>query len=198
MDKIAPLWLSFVVLICLLLPSASYALTAFKVSLNYDNGQFSVTNVTQVELERLPDRDLSEAVYETQRELGFADNYFALSLESVSGELYSVHEEYPKVVYYDSVGYGGAKILNESNDTYFFPFYPEATRFSVYGNGGNQVYTVELASFQEEGSPEMPETEAQEQGAAENSASGGPDYLLIAMIGIALLIVAIVINSRRG
>ncbi len=149
--------LIFLVIAYILLVIASIlplcpALPAIEVSLNYGNGRFAVTNITELDLEYIPDMALDEAIYETQKEYGAAEGYYKFSVMAGNGELYSFHGQYPPVMFYDYLDEsgnmtGGAIELDNVNNTYLLPFAPNATALQIEDGDGNKIYRAELSEF---------------------------------------------------
>lgn len=188
-------------LICLLvLASASSALPAYEVTINYNDGEFTLLSLEEIEVAYLPDRGLEEATYETQKKYGGDDDYYTLTFLSYDGDVFTMHDRYPVTLHYDNMDVsesrGGLIELDNVNNSYIIPRIPEPEYLSVSDNRGNEVYTTGLSGFleggqEEDGGIEPPAPPTQE-------AEEPLPVIPILMMFVIALMAFFIWQSRRG
>ena len=173
MKKIIPL-LSIILLAGV---AAEDAEEAFQVSVVYENGVFTVSNISEVEAYYIPEYLIDTTIYEMKKEVEEADMYYHLQIVDSNGKiLSSIPREW------------SLDVDAEINETLLFPRFDRAERFVVIDEGGNTVFETSIEAYVSEPEDQI-EPEVSESRDEEGMPFGVTELLILALVLVVIIMV---------
>lgn len=169
------------------LATAQEPLDAYEISISHKDGQFIITNISEVEAYYIPDNTIDKKIYELAKEADAAYDYYHVEyLNDVGDVLFTIPIQSPRV---------GAVF----NDSFLVPQDDSARDFRIIDDDGAVIVEETAPETAPSPGPRTEDRDVAESSKTESEeADSGISWVWLVAIGIIVLAAIMVFQSRRN